>query len=192
MSGITTELYLCCSCHSSCFTSTVVWTNSVTLFRTLINLNSELIYFLRVGLKQTSFPFPEFIMALGFFTVLIVERIVLNYKEMRRSLEEREPLLPEIINSYGHGHGHGHGHGTSPDQESSGQHIHIDFQAHSPFRSLMLFLSLSLHSVFEGLAIGLQSTDSKVRTYKEQGSVWWIFHTSIQLHYAFDEYLKPR
>lgn len=61
---------------------------------------------------------------------------------------------------------HGHGHGTSPDLEGSGHHVHVDFQAHSSFRSFMLFLSLSLHSVFEGLAIGLQSSDSKVRRQK--------------------------
>ncbi|XP_035508102.1 zinc transporter ZIP1 isoform X2 [Morone saxatilis] len=98
----------------------------------------------------------EFIMAVGFFTVLILERIVLNCREMGGAQEERAPLIP------GNRNGHGHGHGTTPDLENSGHHIHVDFQAHSPFRSFMLFLSLSLHSVFEGLAIGLQSTDSKV------------------------------
>lgn len=76
--------------------------------------------------------------------------------------EERAPLIPENRN----GHGQGHGHEASPDLESSGHHVHVDFQAHSPFRSFMLFLSLSLHSIFEGLAIGLQSKDSKVGQLK--------------------------
>ncbi|XP_010776077.1 zinc transporter ZIP1 [Notothenia coriiceps] len=105
---------------------------------------------------ETSFPLAEFIMAAGFFMVLILERIVLNCREAAVSQEERSPLMADNRN------GHGHGHGTNPDLEGSGQHVHVDFQAHSPFRSFMLFLSLSLHSVFEGLAIGLQSTDSKV------------------------------
>ncbi|XP_026176315.1 zinc transporter ZIP1 [Mastacembelus armatus] len=108
---------------------------------------------------ETSFPLPEFIIAAGFFTVLILEKIVLNCREIRGAEEERAPLIPD--NRNGHAH-HAHGHGTSPDLESSGHHVHVDFQAHSPFRSFMLFLSLSLHSVFEGLAIGLQNTDSKV------------------------------
>lgn len=95
-------------------------------------------------------------MAAGFFTVLVVERIVLNCQEMRGAAEEREPLISEVRN-------HGNGHGTNPDLENSGHHLHVDFQAHSSFRSFMLFLSLSLHSVFEGLAIGLQNTESKVR-----------------------------
>nr|XP_046248980.1 zinc transporter ZIP1 [Scatophagus argus] len=107
---------------------------------------------------ETSFPFPEFIMAAGFFMVLILERIVLNCQEIRGTQQETTPLIQDNRN----GHGHGHGHATSPDLESSGQHVHVDLQAHSPFRSFILFLSLSLHSIFEGLAIGLQSTDSKV------------------------------
>ncbi|XP_068170374.1 zinc transporter ZIP1 [Antennarius striatus] len=106
---------------------------------------------------ETNFPLPEFIMASGFFAVLIVERIVLNCKEVRSPRGETEALLPGR-----NGHGHRHGHAADGDLEGSGHHVHVDFQAHSPFRSFMLFLSLSLHSVFEGLAIGLQSTDSKV------------------------------
>ncbi|KAM4593649.1 zinc transporter ZIP1 [Odontesthes bonariensis] len=105
---------------------------------------------------ETSFPLPEFIMAAGFFTVLILEKTVLNCREIRGAQEERAPLLAESRN------GHSHGAATSSDLESSGHHIHVDFQAHSPFRSFMLFLSLSLHSVFEGLAIGLQNSESKV------------------------------
>ncbi|XP_073320434.1 zinc transporter ZIP1 [Pagrus major] len=124
----------------------------------LSDINSEL----DARKVEISFPLPEFIIAAGFFTVLILERIVLNCREMRGDPEERAPLISDNRNGHGPGHGHGHSHGTSPDLESSGHHIHVDHQAHSPFRSFMLFLSLSLHSVFEGLAIGLQNTDSKV------------------------------
>ncbi|XP_026234947.1 zinc transporter ZIP1 [Anabas testudineus] len=105
---------------------------------------------------ETSFPLPEFIMALGFFIVLILEKIVVNCREVGGAQEERAPLIPENRN------GHSHGRGPHPDLEGSGHHVHMDFQAHSSFRSFMLFLSLSLHSVFEGLAIGLQNTNSKV------------------------------
>ncbi|XP_034385435.1 zinc transporter ZIP1 [Cyclopterus lumpus] len=118
----------------------------------LSDINAEL----EARSVKTSFPLPEFIMAAGFFMVLILERFVLNCREMQGAPEERAPLMPDNRN------GHGHGHRASPDPEASGHHVHVDFQAHSPFRSFMLFLSLSLHSIFEGLAIGLQSTDSKV------------------------------
>ncbi|XP_010864589.2 zinc transporter ZIP1 [Esox lucius] len=118
----------------------------------LTDINAEL----AARRVDTSFPLPEFIMAAGFFTVLIVERIVLNCKHdaQQGSDQERSPLMQ--------GNGHGHGHGRSADLEGSAHHVHVDLQAHSSFRSFMLFLSLSLHSVFEGLAIGLQTTDSKV------------------------------
>ncbi|KAM7015012.1 zinc transporter ZIP1 [Tautogolabrus adspersus] len=113
---------------------------------------------LEVRSVETNFPLPEFIMASGFFAVLILERIVLNCGGMRGTQEERAPLIQENRN----GHGHGHNPVADPDVEGSRQHVHVDFHAHSPFRSFMLFFSLSIHSIFEGLAIGLQSTDSKV------------------------------
>ncbi|KAG7267244.1 hypothetical protein CRUP_037227 [Coryphaenoides rupestris] len=104
---------------------------------------------------EINFPLPEFIIAAGFFIVLILERIVLCY---RCDNEESVPLLQ----SNSRENGHGHGHTPGQDLEASGPHMHIDFQAHSTFRSFMLFLSLSFHSIFEGLAIGLQNTESKV------------------------------
>ncbi|KAI4889524.1 hypothetical protein NFI96_010727 [Prochilodus magdalenae] len=107
---------------------------------------------------DSSYPVAEFIMACGFFTVLILERLVLSCSG-RRS-EETAPLLPSTGN--GHAHGHAHGHRSVNDLEGSSHHVHVDLQAHSSFRSFMLFLSLSLHSVFEGLAIGLQNTETKV------------------------------
>ncbi|KAM8876448.1 zinc transporter ZIP1 [Synchiropus picturatus] len=102
---------------------------------------------------QTNFPLPEFIMAAGFFMVLVLEKFVLNCHNVSRHADESAPLLHEQANVHPN---------SNLDLESSGHHIHVDFQAHSPFRSFMLFLSLSLHSVFEGLAIGLQNSDSKV------------------------------
>lgn len=104
---------------------------------------------------QEGFPLAEFIMACGFFTVLILEKMVLSCTEGRRN-EETAPLLAPA------GHGHAHGRHSLNDLEGSGHHVHVDLHAHSSFRSFMLFLSLSLHSVFEGLAIGLQTTDTKV------------------------------
>ncbi|XP_030622007.1 zinc transporter ZIP1 [Chanos chanos] len=107
---------------------------------------------LRTQGLDVNFPLPEFIMACGFFAVLILEKTVLSFSAQRS--EESAPLLVSP--------GHGHDHGTVYDPEGSARHVHVDLHAHSSFRSFMLFLSLSLHSVFEGLAIGLQTTDTKV------------------------------
>lgn len=109
-------------------------------------------------------------MACGFFIVLILERLVLTCNG--HGNEEMAPLLPPA------GHSHSHTHRSVNDVESSSHHVHVDMQAHSSFRSFMLFLSLSLHSVFEGLAIGLQSTDTKVKNlpiYK-----CWLIHCRCQ------------
>ncbi|XP_034049647.1 zinc transporter ZIP1 [Thalassophryne amazonica] len=118
----------------------------------LLDINSEM----EARSVESNFPLPEFIMAIGFFTVLILEKIVLSCRQVTGTQGERAPLLQS------NSHQHGHGTTASPDLEGSSHHVHVDFQAHSSFRSFMLFLSLSLHSVFEGLAIGLQDTDSKV------------------------------
>merc|ERR1712105_108184 len=50
----------------------------------------------------------------------------------------------------GDGHGHHHSHAT-----------HSLFQ-HSALRSLMLLIALSFHSVFEGMAIGLQDSSASL------------------------------
>lgn len=104
--------------------------------------------------NDADYPVAEFIMACGFFTVLIIERLVLSCTRQRT--EESTPILPSG------GHGHAHSYHAINDAERDSHHVHMDLQAHSSFRAFMLFLSLSLHSVFEGLAIGLQNTDTKV------------------------------
>ncbi|XP_069481274.1 zinc transporter ZIP1-like [Ambystoma mexicanum] len=119
---------------------------------------------------QTDFPLPEFIIALGFLLVLIIERIVLECN--KPASLETTPLLSGSSRPHLLGHKHAN---DAEDLEKAGHHFHIDFNAHSSFRCLVLILSLSLHSVFEGLAIGLQSTQSEVL----QIAVAILVHKSI-------------
>uniref|UniRef100_A0A6P4FLV5 Zinc transporter ZIP1 n=1 Tax=Drosophila rhopaloa TaxID=1041015 RepID=A0A6P4FLV5_DRORH len=66
-------------------------------------------------------------------------------------------------NGHGHSHGHGHGHSHLPviaDDASAG-----DMLA-SSLRGLFIVSALSLHELFEGMAIGLESSAS---------SVWFMF-----------------
>ncbi|XP_072324925.1 zinc transporter ZIP1 isoform X2 [Scyliorhinus torazame] len=112
---------------------------------------------------NTIFPLPEFVMAVGFFLVLTLERIVLECHSS--SLSASTPLIVHRARAATH---------CSDDHvnqcvrincnsvETTDDHVHIDVNAHSAFRSFILFLSLSLHSLFEGLPIGLQQTESKV------------------------------
>ncbi|KAG7457629.1 hypothetical protein MATL_G00229110 [Megalops atlanticus] len=123
------------------------------------------------------FPLPEFIMAMGFFLVLVMEQIVLAYKDKSGGFtDERRALLVEP-GSHSHekdkgGRSHlrspigqpggesGSGGGGGSDVE--GVHFHVDFNSHSAIRSFILVFSLSLHSVFEGLAVGLQRDGQRV------------------------------
>merc|ERR1719233_1474356 len=110
-------------------------------------------------------PAAECIMGLGFWLILFIEQFVLQVQENVGQEQEREPLLAGSgrrgsIGSYHSTHSHQHGE----HHHHHHQHTHIDhgvFQ-NTPLRAAMLLLALSFHSVFEGIAIGLQNTDAKL------------------------------
>ncbi|KAG8430984.1 hypothetical protein GDO86_019612 [Hymenochirus boettgeri] len=83
------------------------------------------------------FPLQEFIMAMGFFLVLVMEQISLGYKEQSAPSEEKNALLGS------------HDHTALP-------HVQMDVNAQLALRTMVLVLSLSLHSALEGVALGLQ------------------------------------
>lgn len=124
---------------------------------------------------DTSFPLVQFIVVAGFFVVFIVEQIVLAYKEgcaASGQSHERQSLLghqrdaaaaydattsddpntaPAVvtypINEAELSHSHDHSMLVS---------IHEDPNSHSSLRAIILLLAISIHSLFEGLAVGLQ------------------------------------
>ncbi|XP_026228995.1 zinc transporter ZIP1 [Anabas testudineus] len=110
------------------------------------------------------FPLPEFIVSMGFFLVLVLEQIILAFKD-QSSLhrEERRALLVDsniqANDRGGRQHSHHHHHAS---EESDGGHFHVDFGSQSALRAFILVFSLSLHSVFEGLAVGLQEEGKDV------------------------------
>ncbi|KAG8575441.1 hypothetical protein GDO81_009554 [Engystomops pustulosus] len=151
----------------------------VFLAACLLDIIPDFLHDMREAMQQqqiaTDFPLPEFILGLGVLLVLIVERIVL---ECSNGLtEENTPLLSDTSNSPAvQDHFHGHSHGSqNHDVEHARRHFHVDFNAHSSFRSFILILSLSLHSIFEGIAIGLQSAQSEVL----QIAIAILIHKSI-------------
>ncbi|XP_073493460.1 zinc transporter ZIP1 [Phyllobates terribilis] len=92
------------------------------------------------------FPLQEFVLAMGFFLVLVLEQIVLSYKEPSGRSEETRSLLGADAWTL---------HTDQP-------HVHVDVSAHSAVRAAVLVLSLSLHSLLEGLAVGLLPESGKV------------------------------
>lgn len=123
---------------------------------------------------KAGFPVAEFVMVFGFFMVFIVEQIVLYCQEtslvthVARS-SERGPLLDDAnerhvqYNALPFSSDERNGQRAVPivsrSYESSfDSHSFYgdDVQKHSTMRAVLLMLALSLHSVFEGFAIGLQ------------------------------------
>jgi len=112
--------------------------------------------------NDTEYPIAEFLVCCGFFIILTIEQGVLHCQEVwLRKAEDREALVSggspgevtvSTYNTVPHHHHHQHH-----------QHHHHHHQhQHSALRSLMLLVALSFHSVFEGIAIGVQDTSAQL------------------------------
>uniref|UniRef100_A0A8B9RXI0 Solute carrier family 39 member 1 n=1 Tax=Accipiter nisus TaxID=211598 RepID=A0A8B9RXI0_9AVES len=96
------------------------------------------------GLRITlQFPLPEFILAMGFFLVLVLEQVTLAQREASSIPEETRALLPT-----------GSIQTLSPQPPVPG--------TRSAIRAGLLVLALALHAVLEGLALGLQEAEGAV------------------------------
>ncbi|XP_071520726.1 zinc transporter ZIP1-like [Panulirus ornatus] len=106
-----------------------------------------------------------------------VQTLFCEPEERRRTLQQQHnfsgitdqpDLTASVRSETGSLSGVNRGYGTAADHcepESIHEHshlfdhsIHQDIASHSSLRSLLLLFALSLHSIFEGLAIGLQET----------------------------------
>lgn len=94
-------------------------------------------------LSQLQFPLPEFILAMGFFLVLVLEQVALAQREASSIPEETRALLPT-----------GSIQTLSPQPPVPG--------TRSAIRAGLLVLALALHAVLEGLALGLQEAEGAV------------------------------
>ncbi|XP_042640521.1 zinc transporter ZIP1 [Tyto alba] len=96
------------------------------------------------GLRITlQFPLPEFILAMGFFLVLVLEQVALAQREPSSVPEETRALLPT-------------GSIQTPLPQSPVP------SARGAIRAGLLVLALALHAVLEGLALGLQEAEGAV------------------------------
>ncbi|XP_060067273.1 zinc transporter ZIP1-like [Ylistrum balloti] len=149
---------------------------------------------------KTEFPVAEFSMVLGFFTVLTIEQTVLILKERKSERiqmnhrhydDSKTPLLNNEttdihVENSGFNKSVVTNHATSDtsdelnrvsrsqalDGEKSNDSHKIYLHQHSSLRPVLLLLAISIHSLFEGLAVGLQ---------KKTESVLDIF-TALLLH----------
>ncbi|NXL67270.1 S39A3 protein, partial [Chordeiles acutipennis] len=125
---------------------------------------------LKQGNVTTDYPVAETIMMVGFFVTVFVEQLVLTFQKEKPSFIDLETFnagsdvgsdseyeSPFIASSRGrtlygeHGH-HSHSHGLNIQELSRS----------GPLRLIGLVFALCTHSIFEGLALGLQEEGSKV------------------------------
>ncbi|NXX77613.1 S39A1 protein, partial [Urocolius indicus] len=103
------------------------------------------------GLRITlQFPLPEFILAMGFFLVLVLEQVALAQQEPSSSSSSSSSSIPEETRAL-----LAPGSIQSPSPRPGAG-------ARSAVRAGLLVLALALHSVLEGLALGLQEAEGAV------------------------------
>lgn len=119
---------------------------------------------------SSDYPLAETMMMVGLFLTIFVEQAVLTFKKEKPSFIDLEtfnaggseagsdseydtPFISSARSSTGSRgrHGHHHGHFSPPELAGAG-----------PLRLASLVLALSAHSVFEGLALGLQEDGAKL------------------------------
>ncbi|KAG8191197.1 hypothetical protein JTE90_011880 [Oedothorax gibbosus] len=124
-----------------------------------------------------NYPVSEFLFGFGFLAILIVEQIITNCQEQNRDLmvpDDQQNLLQQDQTNENSSlaTARSNNYGTIQDTEEVPQEDSpiVTFtptvprttsalpQSSSVLRSFLLVLALSLHSVFEGLAIGLQTS----------------------------------
>lgn len=118
----------------------------------------------------TDYPLAETMMMLGFFLTVFVEQAVLTFRKEKPSFIDLEtfnaggseagsdseydtPFIAPARRSHPHPHHHSHHHGHFNPAELTRA---------GPLRLASLVLALSAHSVFEGLALGLQEDGAKL------------------------------
>lgn len=129
------------------------------------------------------FPLGEFLLTSGFFMIYLTEELV-HWWMHRRSANARSGKVEKAANTMaieeGHSKGHEltHGHSHLPVGNVTAVYPITDVDgtptvpsdvpapavtsANGPLRGLLIVLALSIHELFEGLAVGLERSPSAV------------------------------
>lgn len=121
------------------------------------------------GLKlrgiETEFPVTMFIMLCGVFLLLAIEKMADYIAKMRSGNPSFEPLMSSSHRQYDIEFAKNKPFAQAEDRsqaeeafeaEAITSHSNIVRPTHSSLQSIVLAIALSVHSVFEGMALGLQ------------------------------------
>ncbi|XP_044275038.1 zinc transporter ZIP3 isoform X2 [Varanus komodoensis] len=127
---------------------------------------------LKVGNATTDYPLAETLMLVGFFMTVFVEQLVLTFRKEKPSFIDLETFNASsdigsdsecessfIGPSWGRGSAPHGDHGQRPHVHGLSAH---ELARASPLRLFSLVFALAAHSIFEGLALGLQEEGAKV------------------------------
>ncbi|XP_034976410.1 zinc transporter ZIP3 [Zootoca vivipara] len=128
---------------------------------------------LKMGNVVTDYPLAETIMLLGFFMTVFVEQLVLTVRKEEPSFIDLKTLNAgsdagsdsefesPFLESASNRHHYHQGSSTSHSSSQCGLNVH-ELSRSTPLRLFSLVFALSAHSIFEGLALGLQEEGHKV------------------------------
>jgi len=101
---------------------------------------------------DNTFPFAEFTIAMGFFLLLTIEQIISDIRERNFALSRPE-ALPIVDDS-----------STVPEDAPSEI---VNHNQNATIRAVAMTVALTVHSTFEGIAIGVQNTIEAVLQVKK-------------------------
>lgn len=161
----------------TCFAGGAFFASSMLELLPMVQNDFEAV--LKEAKIKTDFPVSEFGISIGFFLILILEQII----HVMKDKSENHHTEDSTLHGKGHRHGFYHAQRKSITRESdSGEsdsdhddHHHVDHESehhhdHSKMfvntstkhhnqrhylRSYLLLIALSIHALFEGLAVGL-------------------------------------
>ncbi|XP_042336254.1 zinc transporter ZIP3 [Sceloporus undulatus] len=147
-----------------------------TCFNALLpTVREKLQEVLKLGNVTTDYPLAETLMLVGFFLTVFAEQLILTFRKEKPSFIDLETFnagsdagsdseyeSPFIEASWGHSNPHAHHpHGLPEHSHSHGLNVQ-ELSRSGPLRLFSLVFALSAHSVFEGLALGLQEEGDRV------------------------------
>lgn len=136
-----------------------------------LTLCPQLRQVLSLGHISTDYPLAETLMMVGFFLTVFVEQLVLTFRRERPPFIDLETFNAgsdagsdsEYESPFVGVGGRSHGLYPEPTAHSHGAGLRLrELGRPGPLRLLSLVFALSAHSVFEGLALGLQEEGERV------------------------------
>ncbi|KAL5259108.1 hypothetical protein ACHWQZ_G009534 [Mnemiopsis leidyi] len=112
---------------------------------------------------DSSYPVGELLICVGLIAVMIIENMAAEYEhvahqiQLQTRMDEEEDESAALFDPHQKPH-HGHSHGHSHDGPGHDHVSHFTMSEELGWGAYILVVALSIHSILEGIAIGLADT----------------------------------